>query len=31
MIAELSTNEQWFFASLSLLLLVGYGWLVWKS
>ena len=31
MIAELSYNEQVFFAILSLFILAGYGWIVWKS
>lgn len=31
MIADLSYNQQLFFAVLSLLLLGFYGWLVWKS
>lgn len=31
MIAELSPNEEWFFAILSLLMLALYGWIAWKS
>jgi len=31
MIAELSRNEQIFFAILSLLILALYGWIAWKS
>jgi hypothetical protein len=31
MIAELSYNEQLFFAILSLFIIAGYGWLAWKS
>lgn len=31
MIAELSRNEEIFFATLSLLIVVFYGWIAWKS
>ncbi len=31
MIATLTANEEWLFITLSLLILVFYGWIVWKS
>jgi hypothetical protein len=31
MIATLTANEEWFFITLSLLILVFIGWVVWKS
>jgi uncharacterized membrane protein YccC len=31
MIATLTANEEWFFITLSLLILLFYGWIVWKS
>jgi hypothetical protein len=31
MIATLTANEEWFFITLSLLILCFYGWIAWKS
>jgi len=31
MIATLTLHEEWFFMTLSLLILVFIGWVVWKS
>ena len=31
MIATLTPNEEWLFITLSLLILVCVGWVVWKS